>query len=485
MTVYDVTFQREDHSHALHDWKLVDDVCEGEPKVKEGETTYLPMLNPSDLSEKNKKRYEGFLQRAVFYNVTGRTLDGLVGTAFLKDPVVTVPTGMDYVNENVDGHGVSVVQQAQATLANVLKKSRHCLFVDYPKTETDVSIAAQQRAGIRATCVSVDAENVINWRTSQIGALHLLTLVVIKESFTVISEDGFGQEEKPQYRALKLVEGVYTVEIWRQSEEGNDKTTWLLYDTYAPKNGKGSTWSFIPFTFVGAQNNDAKIDKPVLLDLATLNLAHYRNSALYEDSCYFVGHPQAFMTNLDEEWRDYLEEKQIVIGGGSLLPLPEGATFGFAQVGPNTMVKEAMDQKDDQMKALGARVLQPGQTVKTATEAQNDNETEHSVLSLAASNVSDAYNQILQWMGEFNNITGTIEFELSTDYSVHKLDAQMLTALVAAWQAGRLPSSDFWDQMREYGLVDPSKTNDQLDGEVEEDGTGLNLGGDDFESQAA
>lgn len=475
MKTYDVTFQRDDHQDALKDWLLVNDVCAGERQVKHKKEKYLPKPNPDDKTERNKLRYEGFLQRAVFHNVTGRTLEGLVGTVFRKDPVLTVPSSLNYVEEDIDGCGVSIFQQAQDVVSSVLKMGRKGVYVDYPNTNRDASKAEQQAGLIRATVVTVDASKVINWRSDKYGGVHKLSLVVIEETVTEPTADGFGVETITQYRVLKLIEQVYTVEIWRQAAN----RAWDKVEDFIPKNGKGQVWKEIPFIFVGAKNNDTDIDKSPLLDLATLNIAHYRNSAWYEDSAYFVGQPQPWISGLTEEWRDWLESQNLLIGSSSVLPLPENGAFGYAQVAENTLVKEAMDQKEEQMKALGARVVQKGQAVKTATEAQSENESEHSVLSLVAANVSEAYTKLLGWVAEFNRVNGDVSFQLNQDFIESRLDAQMLTALVAAWQAGRLPSSDYWNYVKKHGLVDPDKTDEQLDEEVETSDNGLGV--DDFE----
>lgn len=124
---HDVTFQREDYEKALYAWSLVDDVVAGQSAVKEKRTAYLPKPNPSDTSAENKERYDQYLARAVFYNATGRTLQGLVGAAFRKDPTLNTTTALDYVLTDIDGAGVSIYQQSQSVVKSVLKEAdMHC-----------------------------------------------------------------------------------------------------------------------------------------------------------------------------------------------------------------------------------------------------------------------------------------------------------------------------------------------------------------------
>lgn len=82
---------------------------------------------------------------------------------------------------------------------------------------------------------------------------------------------------------------------------------------YQPKPKGKDSWDEIPFTFVGAQNNDPTIDDSPLAALVEINHGHFRNSADYEDSVWFCGQVQPYMTGLDEGWRDHLEKKGVKI----------------------------------------------------------------------------------------------------------------------------------------------------------------------------
>jgi len=276
-----------------------------------------------------------------------------------------------------------------------------------------------------------------------------------------------------QRRVLRLVEGVYTVEIWRKSEKAEDE--WYMHDSYAPKDGKGNHWDVIPFQFVGAENNDISIDAPPLSDMAEINIAHYRNSADYEDSVYFTGQPQAWASGIDEDFLAILKKEKVYVGSRTLFPVPSGEQFGFAQTQPNQSAKEAMDSKESQMAAIGARIISKGSAVKTATEAQNDNEAEHSVLSLAVSNVSEAYVKCLAWVQRFNNSEGDYTFEINKDFTKFTVDAQLLNGFTSLINTGKWPESDFWTVMRKYQLIDADKTDEEIKGELESSENGLGL----------
>lgn len=465
----DVTFEHAEYAACRDKWALINCVVEGQAAVKAGKTTYLPKPNPDDKSTENDTRYKQYLVRAVFYNVTGRTLQGLVGAGFKKSP--ELKTSLNYAANDIDGAGVSIYQQSQSVLGSVLSIGRHALLVDYPTTKAPSSMSDMASGKLRATAVSIPAENVINWRLAKVGAEFKLVLVVIKEAKETVAEDGFGVASEDQYRVLRLTEEGYTQELWRKIKE-----TWQLVERpLVVLDSTGNPWDEIPFTFVGAQNNDASVDSAPLYDLAEINIAHYRNSADYEDSVFFVGQAQPWMSGLTVEWRDHIEKEGVYVGSRSPILLPEGGAYGIESATPNTLAKEAMDQKESQMVALGARLVQPGAVVKTVAQAEGNNEVEHSVLSLASGNVSAAYSKVLGWMGRFMGETGEALYELNKDFAEHHLDPQMLTALIMSWQSGRLPESDLWGQLKKYGVIDPEKTDEEIKEELDSQDSGLGL----------
>jgi len=472
----DVTFAREDYTYSMLDWGLVSDVCSGERGVKSSGVRYLPKPNPGDDSKDASDRYKQYLLRAVFYGVTSSTLTGLIGAAFRKAPVLSVPTGIDYVSADVDGGGVNIYQQSQKVVGQVLQKGRCGLLVDYPSLSSPVSMAEQATLGVRATISTVDAEQIVNWRTSQLGGVRKLSMVVISETSEEVSADGFGSDVVSQYRVLQLVDGVYVVSVWRKTDDNdNDNGDWIEIESHTPTDGAGRNWNEIPFLFVGSENNDPGIDRAPMLDIARLNLAHYRNSADHEDSVFFCGQPQPWISGLDVEWRDHLKKSGIYMGSRQIIPIPKNGALGIEQAAPNTLAKEAMDQKERQMVALGARLVERGTVAKTATESQNENAVQHSVLSLVVSNVSAAYTACLAWVSQYQNVSGDVGYSINREFIDQRLDPQMITALVGAWQSGKLPESDLWGYWRKHGLIDPSKSDEEIKGEIDASGSGLGL----------
>lgn len=474
MTTHDVTFQRAEYSRALPRWQLVEDCCNGQDAVKAAGEKYLPRPNPLDSSPEAGARYKDYAFRAVFYNATGRTEQGLTGMAFRLVPSLEVPAALDYVTTDIDGAGLSIYQQSQLALGGVLRCGRFGLLADYPRTAGNTSLADMKAGGVRATLAVYAASAIINWRTEKVGGEHRLSLVVLAEQAEEVTPDGFGIACIEQYRVLRMLGGFYTVEIWRK----NEKQEWVVFDAFTPLNSAGRPWSEIPFTFVGAKSNDGSVDDAPLYDLAELNIAHYRNSAEYEDTTFMCGQVQPVVTGMDEAWVKLLKEEGVKVGSRTLFPLPREADFKFVQAEPNVLPAEAMKHKEEQMIALGAQLVINDQQARTATEVDSNTTMNTSVLALCVSNVSEAYTKALNWLAQFMGAAESCVYAITQDFVEQKLDPQMLTALVGAWQSGTLPKGDLWNQYRKVGLIDPEKTDEQIDDEVEvqDDGLGLDDG---------
>ena len=463
-----VDYVRPDVEYSQTDWFVVNDVVAGERVLKDKGHEYLPMLNPEDTSDQNITRNAQYVKRAYFFNATGRTLEGLIGIAFRQPPDVEVPDAMESVKSDVDGAGGNIVNQSHRVLESVLKTGRHGLLVDYPSNEQSVSVSDQSNNNIHATILTYQPGQIINWK---IGDDRKPSLVVLYELVT--ESNDFSDTIVEQWRELRMVEGNYTVTIWRRKKKNG---VLEVYDTYQPTNGSGDYWAWIPFYFIGAIDNDADIDKGPLLDLATANLAHYRNSADFQDAAFFSGQPQIWVTGADEHWMNEVQKSGVYFGSRAIGSAPQGGGVTMLQAAPNMASRESMQDIAKDMISLGARLLSNGEAAKTAEQSRSETAANHSVLSLAVTNVSNAYTRALQDAALYMRIEGDIEYVINTDFVGVTVDPQRLAALIAAWQNGSVPNSDHWANMRSIGVIDAYKTDEEIEGEIESSGSGLNLG---------
>lgn len=435
-----VAFIRDELAVLIPQYQLITDAISGEVAIKNAGDKYLPRPNAADRSRENKLRYESYKKRAVFYNVTRRTLSGYVGQMFLRPPTLDYPEIMEAVVNNASGTGVSLELLAKTAAKYTLSLSRAGVFVDYPRVDAETTSYADLQSGrVRPTINVVHPLSIINWRTRDIGAESVLSLVVIAEDFCAF-DDGFEVTYEPQWRVLGLDEnGYYYQELWRNDKDQNGRTKkdeYVLFETIYPTGADGNYLNFIPFQFMGTVNNDSSPDNPNFYDLASLNISHYCNSADFEESVYMTGQPTLVISGVDDQWAKDNNGAALVgsVGG---IAVPKDGDAKFIQAAPNTLVQKAMDMKEKQMVALGARIVEDRSVQRTATEANIDSASESSILASTAKNVSEAMENAFKWAASFIGIDPSlVQFKLSTDFDITKLKADERKQLLEEWQKG-------------------------------------------------
>jgi len=447
MAAPNVKYIRPELAKLRFQYQVIADCILGGPAIKARGVEYLPQPNPLDRSVENASRYLDYVNRAVFYNVTRRTVDGLIGTVFSRAPIIDLPTDLEVLKEDADGAGVNLIQIAKKALGYAVSFGRSGLFIDYPTVEGPVSRRDMQTGEIRPTINAYDPFSIINWREVVVGGKKKLSLVVLQET-TIVDDDGYEFKIEPQYRVLRLNEaGIYEVELF----VGDDlKSQGLTF----PLDGNGNYLDEIPFKFIGAENNDPNPDIPPIYDLASLNIGHYRNSADYEEAVFIVGQPTPFFSGLTEDWVNKVMKGTVFLGSRAVIPLPAGGDAGLLQAAPNPMPLEAMKHKENQMVALGARLIQAGSSTNTVVEAEGNQATSQSMLANATANVSDALLWALKIAARF--VAGdeeAVDFKLSNDFELNTMTAEEQKQLISNWQSNAITTSEMRDRLSKAGIA--------------------------------
>lgn len=445
-------------------YDVIRDCIGGEQVVKSKGIKYLPAPNDGADAKESSKRYDAYKTRAVFYGVTKRTIDGFIGQIFMRAPVVELPPELSAMLTDGDGMGVSLEQLASRAARFVVGYGRSGILVDYPNTGGAVTKAQIESLDIRPIMTIYAPEKIINWRTITRGARTLLSLVVLEEPYTE-EDDGFEPTTARQWRVLRLTGNQYTVEILRE----NATKTPVSQGVTIPLDASGNPFNEIPFTFIGSENNDSLVDDPPMYDIAALNIAHYRNSADYEESVFLVGQPTPVFMGLTEDWVKNVLKGQIYLGARGSISLPAGADAKLLQASPNSMPLEAMQHKEKQMVALGARVVEKRAVVRTASEANIDHNTESSVLASVAKNVAAAVNLALVWAAKFAGAdANVIKFALNTDFDIAAMSAEDRRQLIQEWQSGAIAFEELRDNLTKSGIatLDVDKARKIIDEEL-------------------
>ena len=431
-------------------WKRCQDAAKGEHAIHAAGETYLPKL-----AEEEDRDYTSRKGRTPFFNASWRTISGLKGMLFRKDPIVKVAKAIEPYLNDIDMAGTPLSIFAQEVSEENLTVGRLGLLVDRPpmpqrEDGQALTVAQTELLGLRPTIQKYSADSIINWKVARVGNAVKLVMVVLAESADVEDDDEFGHKSEDQYRVLDLIDGHYRQRVYRVKDQKDEQVGGDLYPTM---NNKPMT--DIPFFFAGVNDISPSIDVPPLLDLIDMNLHHYQVSADFEHGCHWSGLPTLFLFGTAPD-----KDNPIYIGGSSAncVSDPTGHV-DYAQVeGGFEALQKNLESKKSEMAVLGARMLENSKSaVESAETIQQRTHGEQSQLSAMSNVTSMAIQAALQIFSEWAGSTETVEYQINTDFIPASMSPQELTALTAAWQAGLPGTSDqnVYALMQQKEMADP------------------------------
>ncbi len=431
-------------------WQMCRDASTGQRAIHKAGVKYLPKLGGQENPE-----YEAYKARALYFNATGRTVEAMTGLIFRKQPTIGESDALSSFYQDIDLAGGSLEGFARALVEDILKVGRAGVLVDCPpaiSSETGGALTIEQahRLGQRPYLTLYRANRIINWRLGRVGNVTKLVQVFLTEDY----EDDSG-ETKEQIRELFL-DGQYQQRIWREITTrhlmGGSKTGWIVFDEITPTRN-GAPIRDIPFFFAGPKEGTSDVQNPPIESLAYVNIAHYRNSADLENGAHVAGLPTPWVNGIDNPE----DVPELHLGANTVLKLPSGSEAGFLQCGSEgfATLEKAMDRKEQQMAALGARMLSPEKAQAEAAESHNIKRGgENSVLAALAGSVERTLTQALRFMAEWIGANPEdAKIELNKDYLPSPMDAPTLREWLAGWQSGAYSFETMWAGLQQGELV--------------------------------
>lgn len=440
--------QHSEYSAALNRWQRCRDVIDGEDAVHAAGERYLPKLSGQDSGE-----YKAYVMRTPFYNATARTIDGLVGMIFRKEPVVTVPAAMDQMISDMTLTGSDFDELAEIVTREVISVGRVGLLVEHPQViEGPITLAQAAAQNLRPYVSLYKAETIINWRTERINNAVQPVMIALTETAIEWQSD-FESKHIPQIRALLLEEGKYIQRLYRK----NDKEEWEQHGDDIIPLMRGKPLNYIPFVFFGPAHNDVSVQKPPVYDLVTLNLSHYRSTADLEHGAHFTGLPTAVVTGYEATGGEKLS-----IGSATAWVFPnEKADAHYLEFSGQGLgaLENRLVAKEAGMAAIGARMLAPE---KAGVEAQKTVQMRHAgesaILGTIGDMIEHGFDRVLHIMADWEGIVGEVNTEFNDDFVDTVMTAQDVLALVQAWQAGAMSFQSLFWNLKQGELVEGEKT---------------------------
>ncbi|MCA1800047.1 MAG: DUF4055 domain-containing protein, partial [Actinobacteria bacterium] len=258
------------------------------------------------------------------------------------------------------------------------------------------------------------AEDIVNCHFDDMD-----TYIILRESHVVQDEkDRYKQLEVTRYRELVLVasdEGpIYTQYIY--DDEGD------LIETIIPTN-QGEPLNYIPFVPISARGLNLSDSKPTMLDVANVNLSHYRSGADLEHGRHFTGLPTPVILGAESDRRIYLGSSEVIVipGKGTDAKFLEFTGRGLGSL------EKAMSEKEDQMISLSAKAMQESGNGSESSEALMLRYSSEAASLRAIVDVAEmAMNRMLEYICDFKN-ESLIQVEMSRaflDSNITSDDAQ-------------------------------------------------------------
>jgi hypothetical protein len=408
---------------------------------------------------------------AYFLPMVSRTLETFGGLVFLKAPTRTFPVGLEAFTDDVTGTGQEIDRFAEAAFDAVLKTSATGVLVDYPQAPTNLTKAEAQKQGFRPTLRLYDANSILAARVTTVDGVQRLTHVRLLEDYTEAGTDEFTISTRQQVRVLDLDGGFYRQRVFR--EQGG---VWTSGEVVEPTMA-GVRLTSIPMFFSSTRDGEPRCDKPPLLDLSDINVAHLQNSAAMEWALMWLGNPILFGSGIK-----VADGETLAVGSSQAVLGPIGSTLEIVQADGESVgaLKRAMDDKRRDAAALGARMLMESPRAAIAAEtARIERAGEASVIGAVANAVSQCLTNALRLLAEWAGVSGSVVtrtkagepvvgadgkpverpllYWLNTDLMPTRMSAQDLEALLKAWQAGALSKRELFSRFQEAEVVDPAE----------------------------
>ena len=466
---------RDDFDESADDVLRLRDCIAGQRQMQLHRELYL--RRPEGMTD--DREWRAYADHTPFFEATGRTLEGLTGMAFVKDPTLDVADRLKPLTQDMTLDGVDIYGVAKQALKHVVGVNRVGALVDFPPADPNVRNRRDEERQNRRPFVRLyPREAVFNWRSAKVRNARQLVEVRIKET-EIIRTAEFEVAIENRIRLLELTGSdtagwVYRQRVFVEKPKGKNKTEWVEDASLAstPVLPDGSPFEYIPFWFCNSDDLTDALVKPPLLGLANANVAHFNTSAMLERVLSFVGAPQPYVIGVNfgendprptigssEAW--LFNDPNVQVG---YLSCPADGTAAL---------ERRLDTFEHHMALLGARMLSADKKgVEAAETAAIHRQGEISVLAACCNSVSALMSSILRVMAEWAAlpVPGDDCFKIDTKFFAEPMAPEAALNLVKVWQSGAIGFSDMIAKLRDGQVVAKDRSADDVKAEIQSSG---------------
>lgn len=430
-----------------NEWKLIRDCIEGEKAVKGETVRYLPKFEGMEGGD-----YDAYLSGATFYNFTGRTVKAMIGSIFRRRPVVQgLPESLKIDLTRITRVANSFNVFTKFTAREILSMGRFGVLVDYP---------AGTGTQLKPYIASYTAENILDWNTAldPDSGKYVLTRVVLRE-FELDKASNGAAVYYTRYRELRLrpdADGKMTyVQIYYSAEKAHADLRPEDAQGEVIILRRGEPLPYIPFRIFGAMMSETTVEVPPLLDIAQLNVSHYRSYAHLEHGRFYTGFPIYCVMGDNDENNEYL------IGPQKVWKLPLGADARLLEMNGQGLkfLENACETKEAQAASLGGRMI--GVTTRSVSESDNQvkvkERNEVALLLDVATSMDEGFTTVLRWWAWMSGASKTdadkTTVEFNKDFVLDQSGAREFRAIHGMYMDGVVPIDVVYDYLRKNEVI--------------------------------
>lgn len=425
------------------DWGLLRDTAEGEKAVKDGAKAYLPHMSGMDDDE-----YVGYLERASYYNFTGRTVSAMNGTLFRRRPVLEgVPERLRERLKNVSSENHALFDYCEAVGQELIHMGRVAVLLDLPSTPSTTP---------QPYFTTYKAEHILDWEIEKRDGRDVLIYVVLREFKMTTSREDTERKLRVTYRTLHLGPNGYYQHVYRNPDGDADLKPEHRSAPIVPQRA-GKPLDYIPIYIFGPKPNLVDVQKSPMLDIAQTNISHYRSYAELEQGLFYTGFPVY-----------YAEIGQGAEGGADyeLAPnrvweTPTGTKPGLLEFNGHGLkfLENALDRKEQHAASLGGRMI----GIRTAAVSESDNAVrmkelnEHSTLLGVSKSLDAGFTTLLKWhlrwAGASEAEVKDVEIEFNKDFVFDGIGSREFRAVHAMYKDGILPIEVVYEYLKKALVI--------------------------------
>lgn len=417
------------------DWAIIDALMGGTRAMRKAGTKFLPQW-PKEEGD----AYQGRLKTSTLLPALSETVQNMTGRVF-ADPITLtddVPDQIKEMAEDFDLQGNNLQVWAQSLFSGGLSHGLFHVLVDHPKAEGIKTKAEEKSAGVRPYAVIIKPGQVLGWRSANNAGEQVLTQFRYMECVEV--EDGaFGTKTVDQIRVL--VPGGWAT--FREVDDGKGQKTWQKHD-----EGRTSL-KVIPLATFYTKRTGFLTATPPLLELANMNVKHWQSQSDQDNIMHIARVPMLAVIGLDEG-------ENITVGAGSATRLPKGCDMKWVEHTGKAIEagrQSLLDLVED-MRLAGAKLLQKEkQTVKTASQSEEEAAQEMSPLQTMAGQLEDALDQVLQYFAMWMKLPDGGHVKVKGNFDIDFSPETTMPFLLSLNKARILSDQTLFEEVQRRGLL--------------------------------